>query len=208
MNATRDKALVAVRDPDRAEYSPVMQALTPRERLFVIAMAQNYSLAECSRRAGYGDAESDAAYHASCGWRESHRDKIIAALVEITKLQVRAMAPDAIQALKEIVNTKGEPARLRAVSLILSRVDPEITKTDINVKVEVVDHTAEAVQQLRILRDLGTTHEKLEDFFGHSGLQHYERLLAEDDAKRAITIEYSEIKSDPELDAMLGNSDE
>lgn len=208
MNEARENAIVAIRDPEKAEHSPVMQALTPRERLFVIAMAQSQTLANSARAAGYGDAASDAAYFAKVGWRVSHYDRIIDALVEVTKKQIRALAPSAIQALTEIVNARGDPARLRAVALILNKVEPEVTRSDINVKVEVVDHTAEAVQQLRILRDLGTTHEKLEDFFGHSGLQHYTRLLAEDDAKRAITVSYSEIKPDEELEQLLGNSNE
>jgi len=48
-----------------------------------------------------------------------------------------------------------------------------------------VDHTAEAVAQLRLLKGLEVAREKLEEVFGFSGLARYERLLEIEDAKNS-----------------------
>jgi hypothetical protein len=205
MSEARDKALVAVRDPEKEEWSAAMQLLTPKERLFVISMSQGNSLANAARAAGYGDADSDAAYYAKTGWRESHRDKIIAALVEISKLQVRAMAPDAIQALKEIVNTKSDPARLRAVSLILSRVDPEVTKIDATVT-HKFDPIKVTLELLAGYKKNGWSREMLLTEFSPFELDHFEKLLAKD---TPVDAEFTELPApDEELQKLMGDDND
>ena len=51
-----------------------------------------------------------------------------------------------------------------------------------------VDHDAEAVAQLRMLKGLGVAQDKLIETFGFTGLPRYERLLALEDAKKAPRV--------------------
>jgi hypothetical protein len=47
-----------------------------------------------------------------------------------------------------------------------------------------VDHDAETIAQLRMLKSLDVPRAKLEEVFGFTGLSRYERLLDIEDAKR------------------------
>ena len=44
-----------------------------------------------------------------------------------------------------------------------------------------IDHNAEALEQLRVMKRLGVAHEKLIEMFGYSGLGRYEQMLEERD---------------------------
>jgi hypothetical protein len=60
----------------------------------------------------------------------------------------------------------------------------------LNVRGEVqVNHTNEAIEQLRVLKGLGVPQSKLIELFGFSGLGRYERLLTEADSRQAKMIE-------------------
>jgi hypothetical protein len=189
---------------DISDLSATLAACLPKERLAIEFRLDGNSMAQSCKLAGYGLPGSTNETLAKIAYRLFRRDRVLAALLEECKKSLRNNAPEALKAAREILADAHHRDRYKIIALTLDRSDQVVSRADINVKVEVVDHAAEAVQQLRILRDLGTTHDKLEEFFGHSGLPHYERLLAEDDAKRAISVEFTEIKTsnDAELDAV------
>jgi hypothetical protein len=74
----------------------------------------------------------------------------------------------------------------RAIGMMLDRTDKVETHTTITHHVEV-DHNAQAIEQLRLLKGLGVTREKLVEVFGYSGLGRYERLLVERDQPKRIS---------------------
>ena len=67
--------------------------------------------------------------------------------------------------------------------MVLDRVHPAETGHTVDVH-HHVDHDAEAIAQLRMLKSLDVPRAKLEEVFGFTGLSRYERLLDIEDAKR------------------------
>jgi hypothetical protein len=86
----------------------------------------------------------------------------------------------------------------KAVAAILNRVDPEVTKLDAHVTHEVIDHRADALNELRALIALGVAREKLEEMFGYTGLLALERQLAEGDKGAVVDAEFTEIEPEGE----------
>ena len=67
--------------------------------------------------------------------------------------------------------------------MVLDRVHPAETRHTVDV-VHHVDHDAEAVAQLRMLKQLDVPRAKLEAIFGFTGISRYERLLELEEAKK------------------------
>lgn len=189
------KAQVAVIDDER-NLGPAMQALNPRQRTFAEGLMIGLSMSEAYRAAGYKDTKAE--YTARAASRLAHSDPIIAALQELTKSKLRLLAPKAITAVDEILGDKYHKDRAKVAENILGRLDPIVSKVDAHVTHEIIDHTAEAVQELRMLKQLGVAREKLLEMFGHTGLGIYERIMAEEDEKassqaKVIDGEFTEI---------------
>jgi hypothetical protein len=70
------------------------------------------------------------------------------------------------------------------MGMLLDRVDPIVSRHDIEVTHRVIDPDTEALEELRALRQLGATREKLLELFGHNGLDRIETLDAADTARR------------------------
>ena len=68
----------------------------------------------------------------------------------------------------------------RGIAMVLARTDPEVARTDISVTHKVIDEDEEAREELRALRVLGTTREKLLELFGPNGLARIEAQEAAD----------------------------
>lgn len=177
-------------------WGPAMAALpSDRHRRFVLAL---YEIppswgcnAKAARMAGWGLETSTAAMMANIGCRLAHDERILAAIAEEDKKRIRASAPRAIRALQAMVEDPTHKGHERAVGMVLDRAHPLQTHHTVDVH-HHVDHDAEAVAQLRLLRGLGVVREKLIETFGFTGLSRYERLLAIEDAKNGpppVTIE-------------------
>jgi phage terminase small subunit len=168
-------------------WGPAMLALpSDRHRRFVLAL---YEIepgwgcnAKAARIAGFGTTTSSIQSMASIGCRLAHDEKILAAIAEQDKLRIRASAPRAIRALQHVVENPDHRDHIRAVGMVLDRAHPLQTHHTVDV-VHRVDHDAEAIAQLRMLKGLGVARAKLEEVFGFSGLSHYERSLEQADGK-------------------------
>ena len=125
-------------------------------------------------------------------WRAKPR--IVEAMREYGNMLLSAEGPDALNAIREVMNDVREPAaRLRAAAMVWDRNFPIVQKVD--VRHEVIDHTQEAVKALREFKKSGATREFLEEWFGYSGLMKYEKLLLEQD-KGVIEAEFTVVDKD------------
>jgi hypothetical protein len=118
-------------------------------------------------------------------WKLSHDDRAIAAIAEETKKVIRTGAPEAANALLNLIRDPEHKDHGRAVGMLLDRVDPLVTRHDIAVTHRVIDPDTEALEELRALRQLGASREKLIELFGHNGLERIETMDAADTARRA-----------------------
>jgi hypothetical protein len=174
------------------ELGPAMRALpSDRWRDFAQYYVANPKTngAEAARKAGFGKPNSTPPVMTQIAYRILCDDRMIAAVAELTKKIVRAAAPEASQALLEIIRDPDHKDRMRAIGLIMDRTDPVVTHQSIDVTHRHIDPVAEEIEELRALRQLGTTRDKLIELFGSNGLLRLERLEADDAAKNAKVIQ-------------------
>jgi len=101
---------------------------------------------------------------------------------------IRATAPQALAAVREIIADPDHRDRLKAAQTILERVEPTMQRLDVRVQHQVIDRDAEAVAYLRKLKALGVSREKMEAELGYSDLPRYEKLLQLEDARNAEPV--------------------
>jgi hypothetical protein len=180
---------VAHRKEDWGQLGPAMKALpNDRWRDFVYHLIHQKPghgmFTQAARKAGFG-RESTPTNLAKMAWKLSHDERTIAAIAEETKKVIRAGAPEAANALLNLIRDPAHRDHGRAVAMLLDRVDPVVSRHDIEVTHRVVDPDTEALEELRALRQLGTSREKLIELFGANGLDRIETLDAADTARRA-----------------------
>jgi phage terminase small subunit len=178
---------------------PKLQACNERERIFAFAYATGIasSAGEAARLAGYseGPALSKTGKRSnslnSRGHQLVHKPRVLEAIEEVCRTEFRNLVPLVIGAAKRLLLNAEHPDHQKTVISLLSRLGyGEKTSVDVNVSGEVtVDHTTAALEDLRRLKALGVAREKLVETFGFSGLDRYECLLLEHDAKQPKVIE-------------------
>jgi hypothetical protein len=173
---------------DGTEWGPCMKALrSDRHRAFVLALYQvppgHGAQVRAAKLAGFGTSKSTPQSWSVIASSLAHDEKILAALHEEDQKRIRASAPRAIRALTNLIEDPGHRDHVRGIGMVLDRVHPTETRHTVDVH-HHVDHDAEAIAQLRMLKSLDVPRAKLEEVFGFSGLSRYERLLELDDAKR------------------------
>jgi hypothetical protein len=178
-------------DQEWGDLGPAMKALPNDQwRTFV----EFYVMAEkpgrgaqtmAARKAGFGKPTSKPATLARISYRLMCDDRIVAAINEVARKIVRGGAADAARALRNMVNDPDHKDHARAVDMLLSRTDPVMSHQHIQVTHTRTDPDLEGIDQLRALRQLGTTRETLVGLFGFNGLERIERLEAADTARRA-----------------------
>jgi hypothetical protein len=170
------------------EWGPCMKALpSDRHRAFVIALYQiphgHGAHVAAAKLAGFGTSTSSIQSWSVIASKLAHDEKILAALHEEDQKRIRASAPRAIRALQHLIEDPSAKDHVRGIGMVLDRVHPAETRHVVDVH-HHVDHDAEAVAQLRMLKGLNVARAKLEEVFGFSGLSRYERLLDFEDAKK------------------------
>jgi hypothetical protein len=184
------------------EWGPCMKALaSDRHRAFVCALYEvprgQGANVMAAKMAGFGTSTTGARSWTAIGCRLAHDEKILMAIHEEDQRRIRSSAPRAIRALTNLVEDPEHKDHARAVAMILDRVHPAETRHTVAVH-HHVDHDAEAVNQLRMLKSLDVPRAKLEEMFGFSGLSHYERLLELGDQKKPQLIEATATEITPE----------
>jgi hypothetical protein len=143
-------------------------------------------LTRACRAAGFGK-NSTPANLAKLAWHMGHDPMVIAAVAEESRKVIRLGHPEAVAAVLSLVRNPKHRDHMRAVDAVLSRADPIESHSRHNIEVlhRTVDPDREALEELRALRQLGTSREKLLTLFGHNGLDRIEALDAADTARRA-----------------------
>jgi phage terminase small subunit len=174
---------------DWGELGPAMKALPAKWRSFVtFYLLENPgrgAQTNAARRAGFGTARSKPINMAHIAWRLMRDERIQAAIAEEARKLLRGSAPEAAKALIELIRNPDHKDHARAIGMMLARTDPEITRHDMNIVHRVVNEDDESLEELRALRQLGTTREKLVELFGGNGLARLEQLEAADTERRA-----------------------
>jgi hypothetical protein len=171
---------------DQALMGPMMRALpSDRWRAAAVARFMVRTNTAAAKLAGFGNSEgtTTAENMKTIARNIFHDDRMLRALRELGEKHLVNGIPDAIGVLDEIMADKGHKDRLRAAQTLIDRAYPLTTHQHLTV--EHIDHDAEAVAELRILKSLGVERAKLEQVFGVNGITKYERLLALEDGKRA-----------------------
>lgn len=173
------------------ELGPKMQACSDRERAFIwhyLTDAQGNG-AEAARLAGYSD-HLEAAKVQAC--RQLQKERVLQAMEEVGRQQFRSLLGPALVRTRRLLENPDHPDHSKMLQSMLSRLGfSERTGVDVNVRGEVtMNHTDAAVDDLRKLRALGVSRDKLLEVFGHSGLGRYERMLDEMDRKSGRLIEH------------------
>jgi phage terminase small subunit len=166
-----------------------MKALkSDRHRMFVLALYQipsGYGAnVKAAKLAGFGTKTSSAKSWSVIATRLAHSEDILAALHEEDQKRIRASAPRAIRALQGVIEDPTHRDHTRGIAMILDRVHPAETRHHVEVR-HIVDHDAEAVAQLRMLKSLEVSRAKLLEVFGSIGLSRYEKMLELEDAKNS-----------------------
>jgi hypothetical protein len=189
----RNHLTVDLTPPEGVEWGPAMKALpSDKHRAFVLALYQvppgHGSQVRAAKIAGFGTTTSNAASWSAMASRLAHDDKILAALHEEDQKRIRASAPRAIRALSSLIEDPTHKDHARGIGMVLDRVHPTEQRHVVDVNVRV-DHDAEAIAQLRMLKSLEVTREKLVEVFGFSGLSRYEKMLELADGRKGPVIE-------------------
>jgi len=171
------------------ELGPKMLACSERERLFVWAFLQSggRNATGAAREAGYSDSGNGAIRRR--GHLLVHRQRVREALREVGHQHFQGLFIKAVAAVEDMLDKPDHPEHVKTAFSVLSRLGlVERTGVDLNVSGEVnVNHTDQAVEDLRMMLSMGASREKLIEAFGYSGLPRLEKMLAEVDRRRAIS---------------------
>jgi hypothetical protein len=182
---------LARRNQDWGELGPAMKALpNARWRAFVefylLEKPGRGAPVAAARRAGFGSQKSKPIDIASIASRPMRDERMIAAIAEEARKIVRAGAPEAAKALLELVRDPEHRDHARGIAMVLARTDPEVQRHDLQVTHKIIDEDQESLEELRALRHLGTSREKLLELFGGNGLARLEKLEAAEQERRAL----------------------
>lgn len=174
------------------ELGPAMRDLSDIQRRFVrhyiaeVAVKPHGAQTRAARQAGYRMTGPTLTKHAHDLLHDPLRsEKIIAAIAEESRKVIRVGHPEAVAALFSVIRDSAHKDRVRAITAVLDRTDPIVSRHDLNVTHRTVDPDREALEELKALRKLGTSRDKLLELYGPNGLDRLEMLEATESAHRA-----------------------
>lgn len=184
-----------------------MRALSEQHRRFALAMATDPATMTSSTgygaytRAARASGYKDSVNIGKMAYQLAHDDRIKLAVQELARTRIELAAPLVVQ--KYIALLQNEDARDhgRAVMAGVDRLVPITTTQKIDVTHRLLDPDQEALEELRALRQLGVSREKMVETFGGNGIARLERLEAADIARRSveakvINADYVEVSVD------------
>ena len=138
--------------PTRPQSSD--RPLSLKERTFVdryLALGgERGAGTKAAQLAGYSASWSAIAAH-----RMLRRPRVMRAIEEESKRLVRALGPQAIQVIKEILDDREHKDRLKAARTVLERIDPALLGVQHQHHVDVEPSGVElALKMLRVMREL------------------------------------------------------
>ena len=134
-----------------------LAALSEKRRKFVIALYDEDAprkgdglLIYAAMVAGYGTPTSSKKSLSVIANRIVHDDRVQAAVTEYSQRCLRAIPPEAIQALKSLIRDPKHRDHARAIAMVLDRSDPLVTNH--NVKVQDDRFTPEKITEQVLAR--------------------------------------------------------
>ncbi len=190
-------------EPAWNELGPCMRELSEMQSRFVhfyvaeVAVKPHGAATRAAAKAGYkSGSRANLSKHASDLLRDPIRsEKIIAAIAEESKKLIRVGHPEAVAALFGIIRDPTHKDHVRAIGMVLDRTDPAVSRHDLQVTHKHIDPDREALEELKALRKLGTSRDKLLELYGANGLDRLEGLEAVEQAQRSAAakiIEHNE----------------
>jgi hypothetical protein len=196
-------AVIARRKEEWGSLGPAMKALpNNRWRAYVECyLLETYknsnknnfgAQAAAARQAGFGTPKTTARSMAHIAWRLMRDERMISAVAEESRKYVRSIAPEAVKAVQNGVRNPDHKDHARFVAMALDRADPIESRQQIEVTHKIVDPDTEALEELRALRVLNTSHDKMLEIFGCNGLDRLLALEAADGVRRAAAAKQIE----------------
>lgn len=182
------------------ELGPAMRAL-PNDRwrafveFYLLEKPGRGAQTNAARKAGFGKLRTKAANMARIASRLMRDDRMAAAIAEESRKLLRGGAPEAAKAILELIRNPDHKDHARAIAMVIDRTDPITTHHHLDVVHKHVDPDLDAIEELRALRKLGTSREKLIELFGYNGLERVEALEAAEAARRADAAKVIEGKA-------------
>jgi hypothetical protein len=136
-------------------FGPKMAALPPKRQAFVLALFDEHcpvrrkaQLIYAAKQAGYGGKNSKNPNEnlEFIGRRIETDPRVRDAIEEESRRQHRSIAPCAVTALRKVIADPTHRDHLRAIAMVLDRVDP--LQAALNVKVEHAPPSAEATAEV------------------------------------------------------------
>lgn len=175
------------------ELGPKMKACSERERLFVWAFLEQgcQDASDAARKAGFSDPGPQSSSIRVRGHELRHRPRVIEAMQEVARMYFGGLLLPAVLAAEDMITNPKHPDHAKMVQAVLGAQGlGERKAVDVNFAGEVtVNHTDAALDDLRRYLDLEVPRRKLEEIFGFSGLERYEKMLAAREG-RARVIEH------------------
>jgi hypothetical protein len=187
MNQLLPDVAAALKMDEAGEWGPCMAALpSDKHRAFVLSLYEiergHGSHVKAAKMAGFGTDTSSARSWGVIASKLFNDPRIQAAMHEEDQARIRASAPRAILGLQHLIEDPTHRDHGRAIGIVMDRVHPTETRHTVEVT-HHINHDAEAVTHLRMLKQLDVPRSKLEEVFGFSGLSRYERMLELADGK-------------------------
>ncbi len=170
------------------EFGPAMMALpSDKWRNFALYyVLEGCSGAEAVRKVGFCKPDSSDLTRTKQAYRLTSDSRMQSAILELGRKYLSSLVADSIKTLREVMAdpTARNADRVKAAAVVLDRTLPAHTVMDVNHHHIVdIDHAKAALESLRFLKSMQVPREVLIEQFGHSGLDRYERALAEEDAR-------------------------
>lgn len=141
---------------DEAEYGPAMQALTDKQRLFVLAMLDipACSHARAAREAGYSDVKLGAKVR---GHYAAHNPAVQAAMREEAGKRLNGLSVVAANVMMDLLLDEDvdEKTKLKAAAAVLDRTGFAAAQ-NINVNKTITDNSGKAIMER--IRTLAAKH--------------------------------------------------
>ena len=126
---------------ETVNYGPKMASLSDKRRALVCALFDDDAPAKgdgllvyAARKANYGTATSSTKSLGVIAGRIIHDDDVQDAIKEHSHRVMRAIPPEAIRALKDLIRDPKHRDHARAIAMVLDRTDPLQTVTTLKVE--------------------------------------------------------------------------
>lgn len=176
------------------DLGPKMLACSERERLFVWAFLEQgcCDAADAARKAGCSDPGPQSSAIRVRGHELRHRQRVIDAMREVGQAYFGGLLLPAVLAAEDMITNPRHPDHATMVKSVLSANGfGDRSRLDVTHSGEItVNHTDQALDDLRRYLDLEVPRAKLLEIFGFSGLDRYEKMLAERERRAPKIIEH------------------